>query len=178
AWVMRNAWRHPESHFLSATAWLCGFEENGCVDVDVIAASRLRPLTKRGDVILTNLDRGWPARTVASQAVVATLAGAYVRGSGLRVVSDGQHGIDSYMEPTGFRARAFWKTLALDIFDGLRLDYLYVDPAALDEVVHRTLRQSADFELLYVERDTASGARREVYRIIRRPQRLSAPADV
>src|SRR5262249_24406509 len=80
--VMRSAWRHPESRFLSAREWLCGFETNGCADVDVIAASRLRHLTKRGDVILTNLDRGWPARTVAAQAVVATLTGAYVRGAG------------------------------------------------------------------------------------------------
>ena len=174
-WSGRDAIRM--TNFLDPGEWACSQDAYGCEPTDVEAARYLRRDVRRGEALLSNLEYSRAIATLHANAVVSTFAGIYIRGAGIRISPDDRFAMDMYMEPIGFRARAFWAMLRMEILDHLKVDYLYVDPARLD--AERMTRIGSSPRLTLVRRFDAHGETREIYRVRREPPPSSAvPAGV
>src|SRR5262249_12332623 len=143
-----------------------GARERPCSPVDVRAAIELRGIARSGERILPHVDADDPKAALLFRSVLAAFSRTFVTGTGLRVIPGEAFSMArSDIEPTGFRARAFWKTLNTDLLDDMKVDYLYLDPDSLPADLYRRLREARRLERVIRQEAPGGGAVREVYRV-------------
>src|SRR5262249_38451657 len=119
AWDFLEVARHPESYYWHGEEWACHGAETFCDPLDASAAIRLRSLTTKGDVILTNVSsvpiaapKRQVRRDIRFHTILSALSQAFVTGHGIRVSQDGRVAMGlEYRKSQGFRAIAFWHTI-------------------------------------------------------------------
>ena len=163
----RDVSQRGGEYFWSAEEWACnGVTKNLCDPVDVRAATKLRSLSQPGERLLANtyLERMEP--TSVAHSILSVFSGVFVDGHGIRISKDQVFAMSKeYMAPAGFRALAFWNTGDMSILQGMRVNYLFVDPARLSPRIYARLGKESGLELLDRESDARSLQVREVYRV-------------
>jgi hypothetical protein len=165
--LFRDVLRTPSAQFLVSEDWACSqVVERPCAPVDVAAAVALRSIARPGERTITSVDADNPNSALMAQSVLATFSRTFVVGPGIRVVPEGSFSMTrSYIEPSGFRARAFWSALDVDLLDDMRVNYLFVDPQTLGPDAYRRLLKEPRLERVLRQEDAGGLVVREVYRL-------------
>jgi hypothetical protein len=174
--------QRPGEYYWRAEDWACtGVYAAVCDSADANAAAALRPLVNNGESIMIYADQA-DVRSVTTDAMLAALSGAFIKGRGVRVSPTGSHKMAvDYMEAVGFRAIAFWNTADLGILRDIGTDYLLIDPLDVPRRVYETLKDHGGLTMVLRQADTRRGTVREVYRVSRaapEPTRHTAPPDL
>ena len=163
--LFSEAARYPERFYWNPEDWASAQSRGiSFSPLDRAVATKIRPLMKKGDVILTNLYSQSDGATLRGNALISALSGAYVTGMGLWNKSSYDMG-NRYIKQLGFRAMAFWNTLDLELLRDLKAKYLYINPDDMSRELYKKLGEEPALELAYRASDPGSLNSREVYRI-------------
>jgi hypothetical protein len=165
--LFRDVLRTPSAQFLLPEDWACSqVVERPCAPIDVATAVALRAIARPGERTLTSVDSDNPNSALMVQSVLATFSRTFVVGPGIRVVPEGTFSMTrSYIEPLGFRARAFWSALDVSLLDDMRVNYLFVDPEGIGHHAYHRLRNEPRLERMLRQEDAGGLVVREVYRL-------------
>ena len=171
--VFNDAVRHPDNFFWNPEQWASGptitdtgYRWDRLAPVDVEAMRKLRPLTKKGDVMLTNLYDPVDVIALRRVALLSALSGSYVTGMGVKFSKDLSYSMgSSFVKQAGFRAIAFWNTMDVDLLRDMKVTYLYVFPDSLPPAVYRKLSREPRLQLVETASDPSGMEKREVYKV-------------
>lgn len=149
--------------------------------VDIEASRMLRPQVYKDDRLLTHLSDSDVVGTL-HQSILAGMIGRPFVGYGValqaetRVMPRDEQ--SWWLRPNGYRKKAFWETLDLDVLEDLKVTLLYVDPDKLTGFQRAFLRQRME-RLKLVAEFSSGNERRQVYRLVktvRKDAGLESPA--
>ncbi len=169
--VFKEAVKNPEFFFFDGGQWTWGHKNSITEEIDVGTARKLKAQTGKGDSILPMVYTKEPPKefeyeTTNLFGTLTVFSGAYTTGMGVRVEKEDLFQMGKpYLEPIGFRERAFWNTGDVKLLGTLNADFLYLNPEAVRPDVYERLKAEPGLELILREEDPKRMQVREVYRV-------------
>ena len=182
--IFNDAVKHPDNFFWNPEQWAAaatitdtGYRWDRLAPVDIDATRKLRALTGKGDVMLTNLYDPSDGIALRRVSLLSALSGSYVTGMGVKFSKNLSYSMgNTFVKQAGFRAVAFWNTMDVDLLRGMKVNYLYVFPDNLPPAAYQKLAR--DPGLQQRASDPGGLEKREIYRVTGAPtRREGAPPE-